>query len=417
MKKIIFLIYMMSNGGLERHTVNLSNELVEKGYSVDIVAVRGVSKTQFFDIKDNVRLISVSEKRKRIDIIDASSLSKSVAEESGDKISLQNSGQQGKQSLKRKLTSSVLDFWHNSALLHRFSGRYKKIYRNYFIAENPDIIVAWGIDRYERAYKAAKGLNCKLINAEIVAHEDAIPESSNLYSYHCGMLKKASAIIVQTHSEKEYFKKINDNVLVINNPLKPGLPLPYKGERSKTVVNFCRMAPQKNISLLLDAFKLLHNDFPDYRLKIYGNTVEPAEIEYKKKMIKKIYSTGLEDCVSILPPAADIHEKVLKSAMFASSSDFEGLSNSMLESMAIGLPCVCTDCLGGGTREVMTDHENGLIVPTNDAESMYRAMKEFAENPGLAEKCSENAVKIREKLSAERIARQWLEVIESLERE
>ena len=44
-------------------------------------------------------------------------------------------------------------------------------------------------------------------------------------------------------------------------------------------------------------------------------------------------------------------------------------------------------------------------------------MKEFAENPGLAEKCSENAVKIREKLSAERIARQWLEVIESLERE
>ena len=261
----------------------------------------------------------------------------------------------------------------------------EEIYRDYFIAENPDIIVAWGIDRYERAYKAAKGLNCKLINAEIVAHEDAIPESSNLYSYHCGMLKKASAIIVQTHSEKEYFKKINDNVLVINNPLKPGLPLPYKGERSKTIVNFCRMAPQKNISLLLDAFKLLHNDFPDYRLKIYGNTVEPAEIEYKKKMIKKIYSTGLEDCVSILPPAADIHEKVLKSAMFASSSDFEGLSNSMLESMAIGLPCVCT--------------------------------KEFVENPELAQKCSENAVKIREKLSAKGIARQWLEAIESLERE
>ena len=89
----------------------------------------------------------------------------------------------------------------------------------------------------------------------------------------------------------------------------------------------------------------------------------------------------------------------------------------MLESMAIGLPCVCTDCLGGGTREVMTDHENGLIVPMNNAEAMYRAMKEFVENPELAQKCSENAVKIREKLSAKGIARQWLEVIESLERE
>ena len=60
----------------------------------------------------------------------------------------------------------------------------------------------------------------------------------------------------------------------------------------------------------------------------------------------------------------------------------------------------------------MTNRENGLIVPMNDAEAMCRAMKEFVENPGLAEKCSENAAKIREKLSAKKIARQWLNVIE-----
>ena len=68
--------------------------------------------------------------------------------------------------------------------------------------------------------------------------------------------------------------------------------------------------------------------------------------------------------------------------------------------------------MGGGTREVMTDRENGLIVPMNDADAMYRAMKEFAENPALAEKCSQNVIKIREKLSVEKITRQWLEVIE-----
>ena len=79
--------------------------------------------------------------------------------------------------------------------------------------------------------------------------------------------------------------------------------------------------------------------------------------------------------------------------------------------MATGLPCVCTDCLGGGTREVMVDHENGLIVPVNDPAAMYRAMKEFAENPELTEKCSQNAVKIREMLSVERISKQWMDFL------
>ena len=83
----------------------------------------------------------------------------------------------------------------------------------------------------------------------------------------------------------------------------------------------------------------------------------------------------------------------------------------MLEAMAIGLPCICTDCLGGGTREVITDHENGLIVPVRDPDAMCRAMKEFAEDQVLSEKCSRNAAKIREKLSVEKITDQWLDVL------
>lgn len=99
--------------------------------------------------------------------------------------------------------------------------------------------------------------------------------------------------------------------------------------------------------------------------------------------------------------------------MFVSSSDYEGLSNSMLEAMAIGLPCVCTDCLGGGTREVMVDHENGLIVPVNDTEALFAAMKEYATSFDLSKKCSENAARIREALSVEKITKQWIQVVEN----
>ena len=97
--------------------------------------------------------------------------------------------------------------------------------------------------------------------------------------------------------------------------------------------------------------------------------------------------------------------------MFVSSSDFEGMSNSMLEAMAIGLPVVCTDCPAGGARAIIQDHENGLLVPIKDANRLYLAMKEIIEKPELAEKLSTNAVRIRETQSEMAIMRQWQALI------
>ena len=97
--------------------------------------------------------------------------------------------------------------------------------------------------------------------------------------------------------------------------------------------------------------------------------------------------------------------------MFVSSSDREGISNSMLEAMAVGLPCVCTDCLGGGARMMIEDGENGLLVPMKDANALCLAMKKIIENPALAEKLSQNAVKIRERLEPEKICGQMLSAI------
>ena len=98
--------------------------------------------------------------------------------------------------------------------------------------------------------------------------------------------------------------------------------------------------------------------------------------------------------------------------MFVSSSDYEGISNSMIEAMAIGLPTICTDCPAGGARAIIKDHENGILVPVNDVEAMYKAMKEIAENEELAEKISFNGTKLKEELSVDKIVNQWLEIIE-----
>ena len=133
-----------------------------------------------------------------------------------------------------------------------------------------------------------------------------------------------------------------------------------------------------------------------YRKQAPGISETPSEMEE----FAHIYDFDL-----------NVHEKIKDAAMFVSSSDREGISNSMLEAMAIGLPCVCTDCAGGGARMMIEDHVNGLLVPMKDVNALYLAMKEVIENPELAETMSRNAVKIKDRLRPEVICQQMLDAI------
>lgn len=399
MKKIVFVLGNYKNGGMAMRATNLSNEFAKHGFHVEILVTRELSKNPFFETNKNVHVISISEfnqeHKKEYELV-------------------KQKTRRGIKHLKRKryLTKYI------SSLDKSIENRIRLLrqgidLKNYFQKTKADIIIPFGLSYLEPVVSATKGLKCKLFYAEKNAPEKEFPpKGTDKYNYVIGLLKELDGVIVQTENSKQFFDNDLDNIRVINNPIKRNLPSPYQGKRQKTIVNFCRMSPQKNLDLLLDSFVKLHKDYPDYCLKIYGNTVEQSEIEYKDRIISEIKELGLDDCAFVLPPAADVHQKIIDSAMFVSTSDYEGLSNSMIEAMAIGLPCICTDCLGGGTREVMIDGENGLIVPTNDVDAMYRAMKRFVENPEFAEQCGRNAAKIRDKLSVEKIAQQWIDVFQ-----
>jgi glycosyltransferase involved in cell wall biosynthesis len=93
--------------------------------------------------------------------------------------------------------------------------------------------------------------------------------------------------------------------------------------------------------------------------------------------------------------------------MFVSSSVYEGMSNSMLEALAIGLPTICTDCPSGGARAVITHEKNGLLVPVDDVEKLTKAMTKIARDEPFAEYLSFNGMNIRDELSEENIIRKW----------
>ena len=125
----------------------------------------------------------------------------------------------------------------------------------------------------------------------------------------------------------------------------------------------------------------------------------------------QIREAGIVENVEFLPFSVNVHEKIIKDAMYVNSSDYEGMSNAMLEAMAIGMPVVCTDCPIGGASSIIKNHVNGMLVPVSDSKALYQAMKMIIENQELEKQISVNASKIRQELSLTNIAEMWMELI------
>ena len=106
-----------------------------------------------------------------------------------------------------------------------------------------------------------------------------------------------------------------------------------------------------------------------------------------------------------------MHKEILEDAMYVNTSDYEGISNAMLESMAIGLPVICTDCPIGGARQTIRDHENGILVPSQDVKALSNAMNEVIENPFLCSFLSKNSTSLRDKLNVVDTSNLWLKLL------
>ena len=258
----------------------------------------------------------------------------------------------------------------------------------------------------------ARSRNSKLIISER-SDPNQFVNTKTTMAFIRKMYSKADEMVFQSPDVMQWYRE-NANVTgrVIFNPVKLVLPERYRGERKKKIVNFCRISSQKNLHLLLKAFAHFFKEYPEYDLYIYGDAVGNGTEGYVESINESIDKLKCKNKIHILPGQENIHNLVKDYAMFVSSSDYEGMSNSMLEAMAIGLPTICTDCPAGGARAVIRDHENGILVPVGDVQAMADAMKEVAANPDLAEKLSENGVKIRDDLSVDKIVNQWMEIID-----
>lgn len=392
---MFFLIKTISGGGAERVISLLSDSFAKRGYNTTLIIThQSLKDADLTNIQKNVHTISLEDEVTR----------ESKKLKSFLMLKVRFVGKCNRTFLRKS---------DDEYLIKKYEVRnFDKVQwlKKYFSKNAPNTIIAFLNDSVYLSLLSA-GKNEKVIISERNDPRQSLSSKTN-FAFFKTMYPKADEMVFQSPDAMQWYRE-NTSVKgrVIFNPIKPDLPERFIGERKKKIVNFCRISSQKNLHLLVNAFELFAKHYPVYELYIYGDAVGNGAEGYIDSVNEEIDRLNYKDNIHILPARKEIHGLIKDYAMFVSSSDFEGMSNSMLEAMAIGLPTICTDCPAGGARAIINDHENGILVPVNDVQALADAMKEVAGNPALAEKLSVNGTKIREELSVDKIVNQWMEII------
>lgn len=346
MIRIVFVLPDMSGGGTERVVALLANEFIRRGYEVTILLFAGRDVAYPLDEKVEIFV---------------------AGEVSG-----------GKASVRIKRLREMRKFYKKNSGCHIFA----------FSAMGAVFSAL-----------ATIGIPCSFL----------VSERNDPSRYeHAGIrnlaYSKAEKLVLQTEDMKQFFPKVlQKKAVVIPNPVADEIPDPYTGERRKRIVSVARLQPQKNHKLLIAAFDEFLKEYPDYELHIFGVGELEVELKEQAKNLK------IEEKVVFRGFSSSVKQEIRDSAMFVLSSNYEGISNAMIEALAMGVPVISTDCPVGGSRMYIEDGISGLLIPAGDRTALCDAMKRIAGNRKLAQELSMNGCKIRNKYSLKKIADKFLE--------
>lgn len=132
----------------------------------------------------------------------------------------------------------------------------------------------------------------------------------------------------------------------------------------------------------------------------------------KNNLQSLIENYNLSDKVKLCGNVSDLHKRISESTAFILTSEYEGLSNALIEAMMLGLPCITTDY--SGADEIIKDNINGIIVPRNNIYSLSKAIISLLENEELRENFSKNSLEMAKNYKKEIILKEWEKVIEKI---
>ncbi len=346
--KIVFLTYMHGFGGAEKQNAMLANAMVAKGHDVTVISIS--LNNVCYALDEHIKYIFLPDRTENV-------------------LRIVTRYQDIKSILKKIKPDITVNFWFQSAYMSAFMS--KKYVGKLIYAERGDP----GDSEYNGLLSFIRKIT----------------------------LPRIDGFVFQSRGAQEFFnEKIKKRSIVVPNPVFiSNDKLPEIDERRKVIVSVGRLHHHKNYKLLIDAFALIADRIPDYSLEIYGDG------ELKENLIRQINENGLTKRVFIKGTSDHIHQLIYDASLFVLSSDHEGMPNTLMEAMALGIPCISTDCKPGGAREIIDNDINGCITPSGDKKALADAIINVLSDRELCNRFGIEGKKKMKQFKPEYIYERW----------
>ncbi len=276
--------------------------------------------------------------------------------------------------------------------------------RQFFKKEQPDCIIAFLDTVNITTLLAALGLKIPVTVSE------RVDPAQHPIGFLQNFLRKityplAHHIVVQTTQIKNYFpKKLHQHISIIPNPVSLAVDtaqLPNINYEKKKIITIGRLEIQKGFDLLIQAFGMVHDQYPAWELVIWGEGHERSALEALCAHLK------LETHIHLPGLTKNVIQALSEGSLFVLPSRYEGFPNSLCEAMAVGLPPIAFDCVSG-TSDIIRNNIDGLLVlPTQNINALSHAILRLIQNVELRQQYGNRAKEILDRFSLEKILDQW----------
>lgn len=273
--------------------------------------------------------------------------------------------------------------------------------RNHIKNEKPDVVIAFMLEVFCMTLFALMGVDVPVISSERI-DPHFFGKAKGFMRWV--LLRRTSHLVVQTQQIKSFYSKaLQKRTTIIPNPVTDKVFDIMPVTKQNRLIAVGRLAYQKNYPMMFEAFKRLMDEFPSYSLVIYGDGPQREELELQVARMK------LQERVLLAGKTENIIEEMNKSTAFLMTSDYEGMSNAMLEALCVGLPIITTEV--SGARDLVEDGVNGFVTRSRDVEEFTKAIHKVLSDKNLMERMEMNNKKRAIEYQKDHIVDQWESLI------
>ena len=264
---------------------------------------------------------------------------------------------------------------------------------------NVNVNVLWALKKY-----ATPVVVCERTNPVVSQSAGRVLQFLRRHTY-----KWAQAVVMQTAEAAHAFAQREPalgRLEVIPNPLASALAQQPAAahvaeETAPMVMAMGRLVPVKQFEVLIRAFALIAAEFPQWKMRIYGQGPERESLQ------QQITQAGLSARIQLAGQTHTPWEHLRQAQLFVLSSAYEGFPNALLEAMGLGLPCISTDC-PSGPRELSQQGQDALLVPVGDELALSQTLAQLMQDKTRRLELAQQAyASVRKRYAMPQILAQW----------